>query len=212
MQKARPPLRAAPLEFVVHDGALGPSRVSEVPERIPQFAQAGIGLIQIGGGFPDAPPGDPDRLPVEEIAAAGQEHSVRIHSVHLSWGDRFDLCQLNPKGRKQAAELLAMGIEEARQLGAGLVVIHLGGELPTGQEEAPLLKASELALEEVMPAAQEAGIDVAIESTLPKRGGHRVYIPETHSERIDTTELAPIGVGSKLEDLAGIVEQIASPH
>jgi len=94
-----------------------------------------------------------------QIRAAG----LRLWSVHLPFGGRWDISVADPAARRWALQEQARLLQAAGAWGAGVAVVHASAEPVTPQERAPRLARAADALAELAGTAVGAGLRLAVE-------------------------------------------------
>lgn len=99
----------------------------------------------------------------EKMKRAAEEAGMRVHSVMggLLW--KFPLSSLDDKVRGKGMEIVALGLEWAKELGAETLLVVPG----VVDKETPYEKAYErslAALKELAPLAEKAGVVICVEN------------------------------------------------
>jgi sugar phosphate isomerase/epimerase len=117
------------------------------------------------------------------LARALADTGTRIHTIHALFGGDKDLGVADESERSRGVASHTNALRVAARLGARNMVFHIGGL----RREAILANVLR-SVEELLPVAEEAGVDIAIEN------------------------LPPGFLGSEPEDLAAILDAFESPR
>lgn len=109
-------------------------------------------------------PSDDLRLTTaEQMAAWAKDIALQIHSIHLPYGHRWDVSQLDVAGRKRAIadhrRLLAM----TAHWGAKVAVIHPSYEPIEDAERQQRLRVCRDSMQQLAAAAKQHGMQLAVE-------------------------------------------------
>ncbi|MEI3001605.1 MAG: sugar phosphate isomerase/epimerase [Victivallis sp.] len=94
---------------------------------------------------------------------------MRFDGAHAPWGNAWDLNETDSDARKLMLRNQKRMIEAAGEAGAGSIVIHIGDSICKRADAPPVPVLRDLAvaaLEELLPAAEKAGVTVAIENII----------------------------------------------
>jgi sugar phosphate isomerase/epimerase len=111
-----------------------------------------------------------DRATLIEAAERYRAAGIRFYACHAPFGDEEELSQLETEARQNAVDIHVKSLERAALAGVECMVIHPGrrcaeAEIPERTER---LYAS---LDTLVPAAQKAGVRLALENMLPAHVG-----------------------------------------
>ncbi|MBS1369450.1 MAG: sugar phosphate isomerase/epimerase [Lentisphaeria bacterium] len=96
-------------------------------------------------------------------------HGMRFDGSHAPWGKAWDLNETDPDARKIMLCNQKRLIGEVGEFGVGNVVIHIGDSVCRRSDAPPVPVLRDLAvaaLEELLPAAEKAGVVIAIENII----------------------------------------------
>jgi sugar phosphate isomerase/epimerase len=123
--------------------------------------RSGIAALEIVAPVPQCPLDDPALF--QHTRERLQRSPVRLHSIHLAYGRRLDLSQLDASARAQALAATAQNLRLAASLGARLVVVHPSAD-PIGDHERPdRLVAAQDSLAQLVTIARREGVRLAVE-------------------------------------------------
>jgi sugar phosphate isomerase/epimerase len=151
------------MEFAVGLWNLDPS-----DQAVDDLAAMGVTAVEFGPSF---------LLQEDEAALLSAAHryraaGIRFYSCHAPFGDEEELSQLDETGREGALSIHVQSLTRAALAGVECLVIHPGRRCPEAEIPArrDRLYAS---LETLIPAAQRAGVHLALENMLPAHVGSR---------------------------------------
>jgi len=127
-------------------------------------------------------PGFPARL----VAAAGRL-GLRLPSCHAPFG-ATDLSSVDEAVRRASVETVTEVFALARDLGAGIVVVHAGTEPPEEADRGLLTNQALKSLDTLAPRADVRGVRIALEmlprTCIPNRVAEMLHMLETLGGRI----------------------------
>jgi len=112
-----------------------------------------------------------DEETIERAAQAFREAGIKIFSVHAPFGEQEDLSALDPSVRGNAINVHKRLLEKVALAGAKVMIVHPGrhasaDDIPKMEEILPS------SLEEVLEAAEQTGVKLALENMLPEHPGY----------------------------------------
>lgn len=154
-------------------------------EAIALLAKAGSTATEIWAGTP-AHLDVTDAEQMAAVRAAIQAAGMRPYSAHCSFGDGADLSHPHEDQRRKAADRHIVEMRAAAELGCEALVVHPGVAYEESGKRAERLAAAADGMKQIMPAAEDVGINVAFEN------------------------LPPGYVGDSIDELAGLVDGLDS--
>ena len=106
------------------------------------------------------------------------EAGIRINSCHAPFGKQYDLSDTDPEQWRKTLKKHLIAIEHTAAAGGRVLIIHPSADV-TETTRAPRKKALYASLESLIPAAEKAGIVLALENMLSDQ------ICDTSSELCD---------------------------
>ncbi|NKB69169.1 MAG: TIM barrel protein [Candidatus Latescibacteria bacterium] len=132
-----------------------------------QLAQAhGVRAIEIG--YEHTGPALVEAASWQSLAAATRLAQPPIWSVHLPYQPQRDLSALDEDQRRTAAEHAVQGLQLARDLGAGLAVLHASQDPIVPGSRGTRLDRARASLEELTRAARARHLRLAVETMPPQ--------------------------------------------
>jgi sugar phosphate isomerase/epimerase len=150
------------MQFAVSRWNLDPS-----PEAVAALEADGVTAVEFGPPFLLQEDEQAFTSTVRRYHAAG----IQFYATHAPFDAPAELSQLDEEGRQKAVQIHLQALSRAAQAGITCLVVHPGrGGCP--EDEIPLrserLTAS---LEALVPAAERAGVRLALENMLPAHVG-----------------------------------------
>ncbi len=133
----------------------------DVERYLREVAELGVREVFVGAhAISDLRPGA--LTDAGTLADALADTGVRLHTVHALFGGEMDLGLADAAGRSRALPMHERTLRLAAELGAQNVVFHLGGKVPE-----VTLAAARQSVERLLPVAEAAQVDLAVENLLP---------------------------------------------
>jgi sugar phosphate isomerase/epimerase len=136
---------------------------------IPYTAPETIARLAFGGVSAIEP--EPDFLFENDDAALAEagirftEAGIRVYSCHAPFGTRDDLSDADPASRAGTLNRHRIAIERTAEAGGSVLVIHPSTKIP--EKDRPLRREMlNRSLETLIPAAEKAGLVLALENML----------------------------------------------
>ncbi len=130
-------------------------------ENMALAAKAGVERVEIAffeGSFSYREAGAPERA-----RRALDEGGVGCKSVHLNFGEDYDISVLDEDRRRQVVDDAKKGLTAAKTLKAEIAVVHGSDEPIADGERAARMKALRGSLRELCDAAKQSGVRLALE-------------------------------------------------
>ena len=159
------------------------------PAHLDALEASDVTAVEIVGPVPQCPFDQPAIL--RELRGRLRDSRVRLHSVHLPYGSRLDLSQLDDTLREDAIRQTEANLCAAVELGATLAVVHPSAEPISDEHRAAHLDASRRSLASLAATAGGLGVQLAVEC-LP-----RTCLGHTAAEllsAVEHTDSAAMGV------------------
>jgi sugar phosphate isomerase/epimerase len=149
------------MEFALGIWFLDPS-----DQAIAALAAMGVTAIEFGPSFLL----ESEEAAIESAAGRYRAAGIRFYSCHAPFGDEEELSRLDESGRVKALDTHLCSLSRAALAGVECMVIHPGRRCP--EDEIPARRERLYAsLEALVPAAQKAGVRLALENMLPAHVG-----------------------------------------
>lgn len=167
-----------------------------------------------------ASPSEYDAI-IEGVRAVMAEDGLSM-SVHAAWfGPYTDLCSPDEDERRRSIGLLRRAVDFAGHIGVDRVTYHPG--YMSKRSNAVLLDLLRRSLDQVLPAAQAAGVTLSVENMGANRPRYIVLSPEEHVElctstgtmvTLDVPHLATVHLahGDFEEALATVAPYVQTAH
>jgi sugar phosphate isomerase/epimerase len=135
---------------------------------------------------------------VKQVRETLTESNLLINSIHAPFGNEVDISRCDDGGQDFALAAIARAIEMARQLGAGIVVVHASAEPIEKTERNQRLAQSSKGLAALVKLVEPLGIRIAVEllprTCLGNTAEELMQLVEQHAERqvgicLDTNHL-----------------------
>ncbi len=133
---------------------------------VEQFASNGVTAIEPGPAFLYRNDGTTAKPEAERLRKAG----IRIYACHAPFEHEDDLSILDEQTRQKAVQRLQAALRQTAVAGGECLIIH--PSTAVGPEEGTLRLGKLLAsLETLIPAAEKAGVMLALENMIPNHVG-----------------------------------------
>jgi sugar phosphate isomerase/epimerase len=123
---------------------------------------------------------------VKRVRKILTESNILINSVHAPFGNEVDISRCDDGGQEYAIAAIAQSIEMAKQLGAGILVVHASAEPIDQREREQRLEQSSRGLTALVKMVEPLGIRLAVE-LLP-----RTCLGNTAEELMQLVEQQPL--------------------
>jgi len=149
-------------------------------DTLPQLAASGLAAVELTYIADFIKPGW-----VKRVRKTLADSNILINSVHAPFGDDVDISRCDDGGQAYAIAAIAKSIEMAKQLGAGILVVHASAEPIDKAEREQRLAQSSKGLAALVKMVEPLGIRLAVE-LLP-----RTCLGNTAEELIQFVEQHP---------------------
>ncbi len=127
-------------------------------EKLQQLAASSMAAVELGYVPCFVQPGWVDR--VRETLA---EANIVINSVHAPFSNEVDISRCDDGGQEYALAEIAKSMEMARQLGAGILVVHASAEPIEQEVRAARFTQSAQGLSSLVKISKSSGVQIAVE-------------------------------------------------
>ena len=127
-------------------------------EKLQQLAASSMAAVELGYVPYFVQPGWVDR--VRETLA---EANIVINSVHAPFSNEVDISRCDDGGQEYALSEIAKSMEMARQLGAGILVVHASAEPIEQEARAARFAQSAQGLSSLVKISKSSGVQIAVE-------------------------------------------------
>lgn len=136
-------------------------------------------------------PSQIEGLILQELEALGRRYAeagVRVDSFHLPFGPQDDLSSFYETDRRQAVNRIRYWLERLPALKVRVAISHPGTSRYSVDVEGLDLYLRQLgrSMDVLLPVAESAGVDIALENMLPGSDGGRFCSRPEHFERLAT--------------------------
>ena len=149
---------------------------------------------------------------VKRVRQALTANNILINSIHAPFGNEVDISRCDDGGQEYAIAAIAKSVEMAKQLGAGILVVHASAEPIKQTECEQRLAQSSKGLALLVQMAEPLGIRIAVEllprTCLGNTAEEVMQLVEQYSEKqvgicLDTNHPADV---SKLPEYVEILQ------
>ena len=127
-------------------------------DTLQQLADSGLSAVELMYVSDFTKPGW-----VPKVRKTLADSNILINSVHAPFGNEVDISQCDEGGQEYAIAAIAKSIEMAKQLGAGILVVHASAEPIEQTEREQRFEQSSKGLTTLVKMVEPLGIRIAVE-------------------------------------------------